>query len=408
MFETLFKYQWAVERHRSAEMLDERLRFLRQQAAEGLSKRTLRLRAQYLLVVMDYLQLARNEELVCSKEIEAAAIRWSRRRQTRNCKSRHAFVGHATRWLKSMGRWKPTPTKHNFGEHLTAYSSHMQSERGLAPATVLTRRWTAEDFLPRLQVPLRKVTITDVDATVVDRFSGRTCARASVHAYVGCLRDFFRFAERKHWCRSGIAEVLRGPRLFPDEVLPKGPSWEAVQELIADCNGDEPVNIRDKAILLLLSVYGLRAGKVVRLKLDDFDWNEDRMVVQRSKNHRKQTYPLCRTVGSAIARYLREVRPRTECRELFTTMRPRFRPLSRVALTGVVSRKLKTLNVPLAHYGPHAIRHTCATHLLSKGLSFKEIGDMLGHRLPDTTAIYAKVDISGLREVADFDLGGVL
>ena len=89
-------------------------------------------------------------------------------------------------------------------------------------------------------------------------------------------------------------------------------------------------------------------------------------------------------------------------------MRPRFRPLSRVALTAVVSRKLKALEISLSHYGPHAIRHACATHLLSKGLSFKEIGDMLGHRLPDTTAIYAKVDIAGLREVADFDLGGVL
>ena len=73
-----------------------------------------------------------------------------------------------------------------------------------------------------------------------------------------------------------------------------------------------------------------------------------------------------------------------------------------------MSRKLKALGIPLSHYGPHALRHACATHLVADGLSFKEIGDLLGHRLPDTTAIYAKVDLTGLREVADFDLEGLL
>ena len=292
MFETMFKYQWAVERHNSAEMLDERLGFLKQRAAEGLSKRTMRETAQYLLTVMDYLRLpTRGAEVICSDEIEEAAIRWSKRKKARNRKSRHTFIGHATRWLTFLGRWKPTPPKHGFVKHLAAYSTYMRSERGLAPATVFTRCWTVEDFLPRLQTPLRKVTITDVDTTLADRFSGKTYARATLHAFVGVLRDFFRFAERNSWCRSGVAEALRGPRLFPDEGLPKGPSWEVVQQLIAECNGDKPVNIRNKAILLLLSVYGLRAGEIIRLKLDDFDWNEDRMVVQRSKNHRKQSYP---------------------------------------------------------------------------------------------------------------------
>ena len=90
------------------------------------------------------------------------------------------------------------------------------------------------------------------------------------------------------------------------------------------------------------------------------------------------------------------------------TMRPPFRPLSRVALTAMVMRRLKALGISLSHYGPHSLRHACATHLLAEGLSLKEIGDHLGHRHPDTTAIYAKVDLSGLRQVADFDLRGVL
>jgi site-specific recombinase XerD len=82
--------------------------------------------------------------------------------------------------------------------------------------------------------------------------------------------------------------------------------------------------------------------------------------------------------------------------------------MDRWTLYLVVSRRLRAVNPSLSHYGPHALRHACATHLLEQGLSLKEIGDHLGHRHPDTTRIYAKVDLAGLRQVADFDLGGVL
>lgn len=409
MFEKLFKHPWAVERHQAAALLDERIRFLTQRAADGISEGTMRMTAQYLLVVMEYLRLpTRTGEVIGAGEIEEAAIRWSERGKTRNRKSRHTFVGHATRWLQFLGRWKPVPPAHEFVEQIDAYSEHMQMERGLSPATVFTRCWTVEDFLTRLKRPLGQLRISHVDEAVADRFDKKRYARITVSAYVSALRDFFRFAERQGWCAQGLASVLRGPRIFPQEGLPKGPTWEVVQQLITECDGDKAVNIRNKSILLLLSVYGLRGGEVVRLTLDDIDWKADRITVQRSKNHRKQTFPLCRTVGMAITRYLREVRPSSEYREIFLTMRPRFRPLSRVALTAVMYRKLKALDVQLSHYGAHAFRHSCATHLLSEGMSFKEIGDLLGHRLPDTTAIYAKVDISGLRDVADFELGGVL
>ena len=122
--------------------------------------------------------------------------------------------------------------------------------------------------------------------------------------------------------------------------------------------------------------------------------------MRRSKSDRAQAYPLCQTVGNAVLDYLREVRPQTDCRAMFLTMRPPFRPLSRVALTAMVMRRLKALGVSLAHYGPHALRHACATHLLAEGLSLKEIGDHLGHRHPESTAVYAKVDLAGLQKVA--------
>lgn len=408
MFEELFKIPWAVERHRSAPLLDERLRFLKKRAAEKLARATLRMTAQYLLVVTDSLRLAsRSGEVIGEAEIEDAAVRWSKRKETRNRRSRHTFVGHATRWLQFLAIWKPAPPKHQFVEQLAAYSEAMRDERGLSSATIFTRCWTVGNFLTRMDKSLTELTVPQIDTLLAEKVTQCRYARVSVQTYAGVLRDFFRFAERNGWCRRGLAEAIRGPRVFPQESLPSGPTWANVRSLIARCESDKPADIRNRAILLLLSVYGLRAGEVVRLRCGDLDWKQDRLSVQRSKNYCTQCYPLCPSVGTAVSRYLRDTRPKSDLREVFLTMRPPFRPLSRVALTAMVTRKLKALNIPLSHYGPHALRHACATHLLSEGLTLKEIGDHLGHRLPETTAIYAKVDMPGLREVADFDLGGL-
>ena len=171
--------------------------------------------------------------------------------------------------------------------------------------------------------------------------------------------------------------------------------------------GDRPSNIRARPILMLLAVYGLRRGEVSRLRLDDFDWEHEVFRVVASKTGRVRTYPLIHSVGDAILRYLKEVRPRSSHRQLFLSLRPPFRPVCS-SLWGMVGKRLRSLDVSLPHYGPHALRHACASRLLAAGLSLKEIGDQLGHMDPDSTRIYAKVDLAGLRQVADLDLGGVL
>jgi integrase/recombinase XerD len=113
-------------------------------------------------------------------------------------------------------------------------------------------------------------------------------------------------------------------------------------------------------------------------------------------------------VGESILRYLQEVRPRTALREIFVTLKAPFQALSSGSLYDLVSDRLRAQGVCLPHYGPHALRHACATRLLAEGLSMKEIGDHLGHRKADTTRVYAKVNMMGLRQVADFDLGDLL
>jgi len=102
------------------------------------------------------------------------------------------------------------------------------------------------------------------------------------------------------------------------------------------------------------------------------------------------------------------VRPRCEHRSLFLTMAAPIRPLSAMSVSPIVRWRLKALGVDLPRRGAHSLRHACASHLLATGFSLKEIGDYLGHRAANSTLSYTKVDLAGLRQVAELDLGGLL
>jgi integrase len=189
--------------------------------------------------------------------------------------------------------------------------------------------------------------------------------------------------------------------------LPAGPPWADVEAIITSLRTSRPADIRRCAALILFATYGFRVGEVAGLTLDDVDWEHEVIRIRRVKRHDVQTYPLSKDAGVALLRYITEVRPRGRWRELFLTLQAPLRPLSRGGLYNLASRVLCDRGLQIRHHGPHALRHACATRLLSQGLSFKDIGDHLGHRSADATAIYAKVDLPSLREVARFDLGGV-
>jgi integrase/recombinase XerD len=261
----------------------------------------------------------------------------------------------------------------------------MLRERGLSPHTVTYRCRSVEDFLMQLTTAglgLDTLTVAQVDDLLSRQVRDGEYARVTVQTYASTLRAFFRFAEERGWCRPGIAASVMAPRVFPHEGLLVAPSWADVNRVLAALAGDDPAHVRDRALVLLLAVYGLRAGEAVALRLDDFDWEREMLTAPRGKGQKPRVYPLCRPVGDAVLRYLREVRPVSAQREVFLTLRAPFRALPRGGLGVAVSRRLRALGVTLPHYGPHALRHACATHLLERGLSLKEIGDHLGHRTP--------------------------
>ncbi|MGH2510910.1 MAG: tyrosine-type recombinase/integrase [Ktedonobacteraceae bacterium] len=178
--------------------------------------------------------------------------------------------------------------------------------------------------------------------------------------------------------------------------------------MIDSLNTDRLRDIRDRAIILLCAMYGLRSAEVRQLRLDDIDWESGRISIWRPKLQRRHEYPLTRTVGQSIIRYLSEGRPKSTRRELFLTLRAPYRPLSGGAVYRAVRNRFAELAIASKRRGPHSLRHACATHLVQQGLSFKEIGDHLGHRSSSATQIYAKVDLHSLRQVAALNTRGVI
>ncbi len=296
-----------------------------------------------------------------------------------------------------------------FGAELEAFLAFEVRERGLSPATILNRRRSLPPFLNWLATTqvrtLERVTPDHIARYFATIAGPRRWKRTTTAMVVNLLRQFFRFAESKRWCRSGLAATIDAPRLYSFERLPRGPAWNDVRGLIRSAKGKTVADIRDRAILLLLSVYGFRSGEVRLLRLDDLDWERETIQVRRSKQRKNQQYPLVREVGDAIVRYLRKGRPESRQPELFLSLRRPHRPLSAEGFGTMVTKRMKRLGLKLQRYGPHTLRHACATHLLSEGFSLKEIGDHLGHVSPAATQIYAKVDLFGLREVGEFDLG---
>jgi site-specific recombinase XerD len=415
MFEELFTGPIALARQHASPFPEERRQFLRHLKELGYARNSLHAVACELVVITQYLDLSGRDPLDVAV-VEAVARRWA----TRHSRRRGASVVRATRnfrywavqWLRWWGRLtEPAPVASPpFQSLLDAFTAYMRDERGLTAASVRSHSWKTKTFLAWYWPQGRtfaEVTIQDVDEFLTAKGSA-TWSRRSVAVAVQALRAFFRYAERAQRCRKGIAAVITGPRLYRLETLPSGPAWGDVEAVLRSLATDRAVDIRRTAALLLFATYGFRLGEVAGLMLEDIDWEHDLLHVRRVKRHDVQTYPLSKETGTALLRYIRDVRPRGPWRHVFLTIQAPHQPLSHGGLYHLASRVLCARGLRLRHHGPHALRHACATRLLSAGWSFKDIGDHLGHRSSDATAVYAKVDALSLREVARFDLGGVL
>lgn len=415
MFDRLFSYRAALRRHRAGPLASERMMYLEDLAARGAAPGTLLRHARYCLCIARELQTWPQDHRFSGADLEALAGSWATGRVASGRAAgprfpKEQFRSVAAHFLQAFDRMIPAAGSPPVcgDDRIDDFITVHCRARWLAEATCQNYRWHIRRFLAYLErqgSALESLTPDHVDAYFQD--AAQTWSRVSLRSTAIALRAWIRHCQVRGWVRPGLAQAILAPRVYQHEGLPLGPTWDQVGRLIAEAGGDTPIQLRDRSLLLLLSVYGLRSGEVRRLRLDDIDWQNDQIRVVRSKSSRQDTLPLAPEVGNAIARYLRHGRPQSDSRILFLTARAPFGPLSGSALHGLVGRRLSRIAVFKKRRGPHALRHACARHLVDAGLSFKEIGDHLGHRSPDATRIYAKVDLAALRLVAMEDLGGL-
>lgn len=408
MFEQLFKDRLTIAKHRNGPLSSEREAYLRKRKAEGYSADTLTRHAGELLLVAATL---RNP--AAGVTLQDIAKSSKRRTAKPNIKtmSERRYMSLATKWCKEMGVLKEEASP------ITAlvedYVSFLQAVRGLSSKTIVHHRWYVTDFLKWLSTqsdrsnPLKGVCAQQVDQFFINRCSERW-TRASAACAARVLRSFFRHAHQSGFCPLPVADSIQSPRIYGLEKLPAGPSWHDVARVVEQMDNSRKADIRDKAVVMLCAVYGFRSSEICQLKLDDLDWENARIRVWRSKQRRRQEYPLVPGVGEAIIQYLRQVRPRSQRREVFLLLNAPFGTLTAQVVYEIVSRRYAKLGIASRNRGPHSLRHACAARLIDQGFSLKEVGDHLGHRYASVTSTYAKVDLRSLREVAAIVEGGVV
>jgi integrase/recombinase XerD len=342
----------------------------------------------------------------------AAFRRTHRRLPTSPDQWRYGLTGPIHRYLRLVrAKWPPElPVTDELEtirrERCFGYRRWLTELRGLSPETLRKNSHAAELFLQWLDErarpeALRTLTISDIDGFLAWRNPGlRRATRCGVS---NCLRSFLHYLYGAGLIVQDLAPHVPAPSQYRLEDIPCALSSEQVRRLLEVTHADQrPVGRRDYAILLLIKTYGLRAGEVVRLRLQDIDWRHDQIHIQQSKTRADLWLPLTPAVGEALLDYLRHGRPKTQLREVFLRSHaPAGGFVRGASLYAVLNRRLKRAGIEVqGKHGPHALRYARAVELLRASVPLKSIGDILGHRSAESTEIYLKLATEDLRSIS--------
>jgi site-specific recombinase XerD len=339
------------------------------------------------------------------------AIRRFRERHGRGSAHRWVSIPRAGihRLLKlALKRWPPEPAVADAGDLLCRevcdqYQTSLREQRGLAIASINALMWEARYFcawyIKRSGTDgFANLNVRDVDAYTEMRAPGLT--RRSLKDVAERLRALLRHLHRTSRIAVDLAPHVIAPLLYAYEGIPSALSPDQIAAVLESVQKDRsPMGLRDYAILQLLATYGLRAGEISRLRLDDIDWRADILHIRHSKTRARSVLPLLESVGEALIDYLRHGRPETDVREIFVRTRAPYVPMVRIY--NEVRRRIEAAGIMLSgKRGPHIFRHARAVSLLRAEVPRKVIGDVLGHRSTESTVPYLKLATEDLRAIA--------
>lgn len=402
----------ALNRHLAAPLLTEREQYLRYLLRQGASSATLKHVARYLLTIIQILRL-KSLRTTQREEIEDAVAKYQARRH----RSGPKFSGSASslfmkelamKFLRFHSRLNHVVPKQPYERKLKAFRRHL-GRLHFSPDTLRTHPGKVATFLrwyATQKKALRQLRVTDVNRFVASQRAAGSAA-ASIVTTLGSMRSFFRYAAQRGWCKSGLAEGIVAPRKISCSNPEKGRPWSDVRRLLESIKGNDIASVRAKAVVSLFATYALRSGELARLRAGDFEWKKRVIVIRRLKHGPVQRCFLPSAVSQNVLRYIR-LRPPCSSDRLFVTLTRPYRVVTTHSLAGITSWRLAKIGITTGPRGPHSIRHAKATYLLNQGESVRDIGNLLGHRHPDTPFTYAKFNLKLLRPVAEFSLRGLI
>lgn len=283
------------------------------------------------------------------------------------------------------------------------FCKHLEKVRGATLSTVNYYSWYIREFLKTKyvdgQVDLRRLVWDDVNEYVFAKamvYKPKTTKNLTI-----CLRAFFRFLKMTSQIRGALEDAVPTVPYRKLSTIPKCLTKEQLQTLLSSFNLCNPVGLRNRAMVLLMTKLGLRSCEVSQLTLDNLNWREGIIQIDKNKSRRGCSLPLPKEVGRALVAYIKKARPCSKERRIFLThIFPVGRPIPPNTVARIIRRVFKRSGLHIRPCGSHVLRHTLATQLLQKDATLKEIADILRHRSIETTNIYAKVDLKKLVQVA--------
>jgi integrase/recombinase XerD len=327
----------------------------------------------------------------------------------RSSRRKHSafIVRRFVKFLTALGVTKPVfpPAPDNTARGCLKrdYEEYLRRQRGLSERTIV-HGWRFADRFLEFRFNGEEGDLSQITSHDIVRFMQHLTSRGKplrdktppTH-----LRNFFLFLFRNGRTATNLAPSVPCIAHRHGATLPRHLTAEQVETLLAAVREDTPTGRRNYAIVLLLARLGLRAPEIVAIQIDDIDWRAGEILV-RGKGQRHDRLPLPAEVGEAVAKYIRRDRI-TASRSLFVTHRAPHKPFSSGQRLNVILKRAFAkagLKPPTKYVGAHILRHSLATQLVQRGASLAEISDMLRHRSRESTMIYAKLDIDGLRSIA--------
>lgn len=415
----LFTRGFHKVRHLTAPMFDERIAYIESWHKRGATNGTMRKIAQYQLHAIDFIPSLLTNVTISRETLMSAADEWCQT-EDRACKkkagstgSRKAFINIVGGWLKFMGRFEDTEVIFYCKDKVEMYLLWLVEDKGYSIKTKEGRFSLLKifmNYLESMDIEFSQLMPVNLDMYIEFRANVCGCNRKSIADNVSVLRDFLRYAAEKGWCKADLDKSLKAPRIYSREDIPSFLTWDEMQQVVRRSSDKEGrATKRDHAIVMLLSVYGLRSSEVANLKLSDINWRKKEIYLRRAKLCKPQIMPLNEAVAQAILDYILHSRNNDVKEEnIFLGVRAPYRRITTSTVYKIATCALEGYGGSLKHRGPHSYRHTCATHLINSGHTMKEVADMLGHQQLDTTQIYAKVDFVSLRKVSDMKWEGLL